>query len=601
MSFRGRIGIALLLAVCSIGPLSTAYGQQGPQQGCEIDEAQKLFGQQPRPDATIEPLLKACVAAGATDYRVYMFLGVMARDAGDRERAIGYLRKAHELDPAAPNPALELGFTLEAAHGDEAAKVYDEILVRDPNNRPALLGLARVDRGQNRLEKARAIYERLVAANPNDPDALNGLAWLQLADRNRVEGTKGFEHVLVLDPNNAEAKIGLAKAKDVYRYTFDTNGLLVTTATGTSWGFGATALLGLTAFDTLELGETHFGNEIQTLTAVGVATLPSDDIRIGWNRLVPLTYASSLTYDYRGHKSLPTEHWLDAGLTLYLTDYLRWVATLVVTHLQTPQFMRQVVKCRIDGILFRPLTAEEFIEQILLLAKAVRVNRQRQQKRVLAIGAHPDDVEIGCGGTLARHRAKGDMLNILTLSRGAAGGDVNVRATEAYKAADILGATLQLGSLRDAHISEGVATIAIIEAAIRELQPTHVYTHCAEDTHQDHRAVHAASLVAARNVPNLYCYQSPSSTVEFRPRRFVDITHFIGQKIKVIDAYHSQVDRMESIQSDVIVATARYWGRFAGYVLAEPLKVIRERDGDLPPGVGKEGALPEAAAEEEEG
>lgn len=325
MSFRGRIGIALLLAVCSIGPLSTAHGQQGPQQGCEIDEAQKLFGQQPRPDATIEPLLKACVAAGATDYRVYMFLGVMARDAGDRERAIGYLRKAHELDPAAPNPALELGFTLEAAHGDEAAKVYDEILVRDPNNRPALLGLARVDRGQNRLEKARAIYERLVAANPNDPDALNGLAWLQLADRNRVEGTKGFEHVLVLDPNNAEAKIGLAKAKDVYRYTFDTNGLLVTTATGTSWGFGATALLGLTAFDTLELGETHFGNEIQTLTAVGVATLPSDDIRIGWNRLVPLTYASSLTYDYRGHKSLPTEHWLDAGLTLYLTDYLRWV------------------------------------------------------------------------------------------------------------------------------------------------------------------------------------------------------------------------------------------------------------------------------------
>jgi len=294
---------------------------------------------------------------------------------------------------------------------------------------------------------------------------------------------------------------------------------------------------------------------------------------------------------------------LPGGLALLkeIKERYRWVATLVVTHLQTPQFMRQVVKCRIDGILFRPLTAEEFIEQILLLAKAVRVNRQRQQKRVLAIGAHPDDVEIGCGGTLARHRAKGDMLNILTLSRGAAGGDVNVRATEAYKAADILGATLQLGSLRDAHISEGVATIAIIEAAIRELQPTHVYTHCAEDTHQDHRAVHAASLVAARNVPNVYCYQSPSSTVEFRPRRFVDITHFIGQKIKVIDAYHSQVDRMESIQSDVIVATARYWGRFAGYVLAEPLKVIRERDGDLPPGVGKEGAPPEAAAEEEEG
>ena len=102
--------------------------------------------------------------------------------------------------------------------------------------------------------------------------------------------------------------------------------------------------------------------------------------------------------------------------------------------------MRQVVKCRIDGILFRPMTPEEFVEQVLLLAKAVRLSRQRQQKRVLAIGAHPDDVEIGCGGTLARHHAKGDMLNILTLSRGAAGGDVNVRVAEAHRAADLLGA-----------------------------------------------------------------------------------------------------------------------------------------------------------------
>ena len=280
-----------------------------------------------------------------------------------------------------------------------------------------------------------------------------------------------------------------------------------------------------------------------------------------------------------------------------IKDNTRWVATLVASHDHSPQFMRQVVKCRIDGILFRPMTPEEFVEQVLLLAKAVRVSRHRQQKRVLAIGAHPDDVEIGCGGTLARHHAKGDMLSILTLSRGAAGGDVNLRATEAHRAADILGAHLQLGNLRDAHISEGVATISIIEAAIRELKPTHVYTHCSEDTHQDHRAVHAASLVATRNVPNVYCYQSPSATVEFRPRRFVDITHFIGQKIKVIDAYHSQVERMESIQSDVIVATARYWGRFAGYVLAEPLKVIRERDGDPAPDDEKEDPAPGAEAD----
>ena len=81
-------------------------------------------------------------------------------------------------------------------------------------------------------------------------------------------------------------------------------------------------------------------------------------------------------------------------------------------------------------------------------------------------------------------------------------------------------------------------------------------------------------------MPNVYCYQTPSSTVEFKPHRFVDITHFIEQKIELIGAYKSQVDRMESIQPDVILSTARYWGRFAGYVLAEPMRIVRQRDSE---------------------
>ena len=79
----------------------------------------------------------------------------------------------------------------------------------------------------------------------------------------------------------------------------------------------------------------------------------------------------------------------------------RWLATLVVAHNQSPQFMRQAVKCRIDGLLFKPVTPAEFMEQALLLARGGAPPSPKQQKRVLAIGAHPDDVEIGCGRTLA--------------------------------------------------------------------------------------------------------------------------------------------------------------------------------------------------------
>lgn len=265
-------------------------------------------------------------------------------------------------------------------------------------------------------------------------------------------------------------------------------------------------------------------------------------------------------------------------LLKYIKDNYRWTATLIGTDNQEPEFLRQAIHCHVDGLVLRPATAADFMEQAMMLAQQANARRSQQQKRVLAIGAHPDDVEIGCGGTLARHFADYDVIRILTLSRGAAGGDINSRLAEAHDAAAMLGAKLQIENLPDTAISAGRETIAIIQEAVQKLNPTHVYTHSIEDTHQDHRAVHSASLVAVRNIPNVFCYQTPSSTAQFMPQRYVDITPFIDKKLKLIGAYKSQVDRMSSIQPDVIFTSARYWGRFAGYVLAEPLQVIREKD-----------------------
>lgn len=195
---------------------------------------------------------------------------------------------------------------------------------------------------------------------------------------------------------------------------------------------------------------------------------------------------------------------------------------------------------------------------------------------MLAIGAHPDDVEIGCGGALAKHRDQGDVLMILTFSHGGRGGHTHVRVREAQEAARRLGATLEMGEFEDAAITDGPASIGFIEAAIRTFKPTHVYTHSREDTHQDHRAVHAATMVAARGVPHLYCYQSPSTTVEFRPQLFIDISAYIHEKLDLIGIHDSQTSKRANIERELIMATARYWGRFAGHVLAaEPMAVVR--------------------------
>src|SRR5690242_7365672 len=82
----------------------------------------------------------------------------------------------------------------------------------DRHSRPAILGLARVARSQNRLDEARGLYERLLAVNPKDPDALDGLAWLALAERNREQAQAGFKQVLAIAPDNEEATVGLSQA-----------------------------------------------------------------------------------------------------------------------------------------------------------------------------------------------------------------------------------------------------------------------------------------------------------------------------------------------------------------------------------------------------
>jgi tetratricopeptide (TPR) repeat protein len=314
-----RISIILLPAFSAV--LASAANAQ---QACEIEEAQRLFGLQPRPVAAVEKLLLACLSAGATDYRIFMFQGVMAREAGDSDRAIQLLQKSHDIAPNELNPALELAFTLEHDHRRQAARIYEDILAKDPASRPALLGLARVARGQYRLDKARGIYEELLKSNPKDTEALNGLAWLALAERNREQARAGFEGVLAMDSQNSEAQVGLSKLEEVYRYVLDVNGAFVSTNMGTSWGAGALGLIGITAVDTLEVGEFHYTNELQTLTFAGVSVLPSDDIRVGYQRLVPFQYNLSVTYDYRGHTAIPAEHWVEGSAGFYVTDYLRW-------------------------------------------------------------------------------------------------------------------------------------------------------------------------------------------------------------------------------------------------------------------------------------
>ncbi len=114
---------------------------------------------------------------------------------------------------------------------------------------------------------------------------------------------------------------------------------------------------------------------------------------------------------------------------------------------------------------------------------------------------------------------------------------------------------------------------------MREIAPTIVYTHSVHDRHQDHRAVHDGTIVATRYVETVACYQSPSSTIDFRPTRFISIDGFINRKLDLIACFRSQVDSRSYLSPDFVTTTARYWSRFGDGAAVEPLEMIRDTAG----------------------
>lgn len=180
-------------------------------------------------------------------------------------------------------------------------------------------------------------------------------------------------------------------------------------------------------------------------------------------------------------------------------------------------------------------------------------------RRVLAIGAHPDDIELGCGATLLAHVAAGDAVTMLVLTGGEAGPGAARRHEEQRRAAAVLGASLRWGGLVDCRVTAEAATVRLVEEAIRDTDADVVYVHAPDDSHQDHRAAAAAALSAARRLSRVLHYQSPS-TLSFQPTVFVDVTAYLSGKLVALKAHESQVEMSAMVEPDAVVASARYWG-----------------------------------------
>jgi LmbE family N-acetylglucosaminyl deacetylase len=195
-------------------------------------------------------------------------------------------------------------------------------------------------------------------------------------------------------------------------------------------------------------------------------------------------------------------------------------------------------------------------------------------KSVLAVGAHPDDIELGCGATLLAHAAAGDIVTMLVMTGGESGPGATSRHGEQRSAARALGASLRWGGLRDCSLVADSATVAIVESVLSDAQADLIYVHAPEDSHQDHRATAAATLSAARRLSRVLHYQSPS-TLSFAPTVFVDVTAFLGGKLAALGAHSSQVEHSAMVEPDAVQASARHWGAQARIGYAEAFAPTR--------------------------
>ncbi len=199
-------------------------------------------------------------------------------------------------------------------------------------------------------------------------------------------------------------------------------------------------------------------------------------------------------------------------------------------------------------------------------------------RTVLALGAHPDDVELGIGGTLARLRRAGTRVVLAVVS---VPGDYAARRREAERAADILGAELRvLIDMPGKRIEDlrHCDLVALVDREVKDLAPAALFSHGAGEFHRDHVMVHEAALAAQRlryfdfftYQPN-FCRPVP---VAFQARLFVDIGETIETKMRAIEAHASQFAQ-RSIATDIFRDMARFAGRLVGVPYAEGLDVGR--------------------------
>lgn len=199
-------------------------------------------------------------------------------------------------------------------------------------------------------------------------------------------------------------------------------------------------------------------------------------------------------------------------------------------------------------------------------------------RSVLGIGAHPDDVEIGCGGSLVLARKSGSQVHAVSLSRcedETPSEDKGLREQEFLSASAIIGANPRVYGIPNREFPESRQQIMmILERLQEELTPELVFFPSLDDPHQDHYTLAQAVVRTFRRKETLLQYEilrHGSNT--FTPTLFVDITETLEVKLRALREYRTQLETRAYFDEDSFRSLARTRGAQSGCEYAEGFMV----------------------------
>lgn len=216
---------------------------------------------------------------------------------------------------------------------------------------------------------------------------------------------------------------------------------------------------------------------------------------------------------------------------------------------------------------------------------------------VLVVAAHADDEVLGCGGTIVRHVAEGDVVYVVFMADGESSRvgvgstALAIRNFAAESAKEILGVKENFYLSLPDNSMDSIPLIDVVqqlESIIQKLKPNIVYTHHYGDLNIDHRITHQAVLTACRpqpgtSVKEIYAFEVMSSTEwahqskePFTPNYFVDISPALQVKLNALEAYASEMREPPHSRSvEHLSILARHRGHCVGVPAAEAFVALR--------------------------